>query len=170
MSAPTVQAKPARGILNQLVLQTLQISPAIANNLSTELNTDTCMLLAANSFSNTQIAELYGVTHQAITNRLQKLGVTRKTNTAEIISVKLQLEEFKKNPSDVYADVERRALEKITDKKLDDCSGPQLIVIAGTARDKQQVISGKSGQVNQLTVIIQQAYSSVVKTKPESVD
>jgi len=52
------------------------------------------------------------------------------------------LKDYQRHKADVFDSVSMRALESITDAKLRKASAASLMMVAGTATDKAQILSG----------------------------
>jgi hypothetical protein len=61
---------------------------------------------------------------------------------------KEDLHEYQQNKADVFDALTMRAVMSITDDKLGKSSAPALMMVAGTAFDKSQLVRGLATQVN----------------------
>lgn len=141
---PVVQAKPTRGMLNQLVLQTLQVPSSVESNLSSKLNDDTALLLAANGYNNRQIGDLYSVTFQSIGHRLNKRGVYRKDGTGEIVSFNLKDVEYKKEDELNDNNYVRKVLMDVIKGKAKDMNCKDATWSYAVLFDKSQIMKGEA--------------------------
>lgn len=121
-----------------------------ANKISNE----TILQLRKDGHTLQQIADMYGITWQSVQKRLGTI-----TNWVSQIK---GCEPFKKNRADVLASIQEQALSHITPEKLEACSAPQLITVAGIAYDKERLERGQSTQnIANLSLIVQGAYDDL---------
>jgi len=95
--------------------------------------------------TNSQIAKRVGCDPANVHRVLKRfLG---KNNTEQ------DLQDYKEHKADVWDSVAMRAVMSIDDSKLSKSSAAQLMMVAGTAFDKSQLVRGQATQIN-VTVLL----------------
>lgn len=91
-------------------------------------------LLAAHGATVTKISKQTGLHHTSIKRALQEPSV---------IATREQIE---KELSEMFMDTSRRAIQAISDEKLDKSNARDLGILAGVCLDKSRLITGQSTQ------------------------
>ena len=107
------------------------------------------ILVIQTGMSHKNIAKTYGISIQAVAtisadfNKVKSGKLEKVTNRG---SIELY-EETKKKMANMYQDIATRAGLNITDTKLQASSAAQLIMISGTATDKNLLLRGEPTQI-----------------------
>lgn len=128
----TPEIMPALPLLSASATKNLE---ARAGEISNEL----CLQLRKDGWSLAQIAEKFGISWQSVQKRLGTI--------ASWVGQISTCEPYKKHRADVLATIQHQALGHMTPEKLEACSAPQLMMVAGIAYDKERLERGMSTEI-----------------------
>ena len=107
------------------------------------------ILVIQTGMSHKNIAKTYNISEQAVAtisadfNKIKRGELNKVTNRGSIEIYK----DTKKKLANMYQDIATRAGLNITDEKLKASSAAQLIMISGTAMDKNLLLKGESTSI-----------------------
>lgn len=117
---------------------------AIVGYKDLKYTTENILILAIEGMSNMQIAEKFGVSHQAIQQRLLRLGIKRNEFNVNLVQA------FIKKRPEILAFKQKKILDAMTDEKIEKAPLNVLGPALGILIEKEQLVRGLPTQIHDI--------------------